>query len=137
MSYWNDKGTYQDLLTKYEALIPMRGKVQTPHLELLCNARGVYYDVMNNGNTTWYAIVQNNRIHRDYVPPHDAPLDVHDLFECINSDYELYEKHIRNMDEDEEWEEPEDVLVFTDDILDRMMDSVLIYVDKKENQVNE
>lgn len=51
-SYWNSRGTYQDLYNQLLKLIPGPGPVTAPKsrkLDLLRKAANVYYDVFNNG----------------------------------------------------------------------------------------
>jgi len=51
-SYWNSRGTYQDLYDKLRPLIPISGEVDGKNnkaLERLRKAANVYYDVFNNG----------------------------------------------------------------------------------------
>ena len=52
-TYWNNKGTYSELNTKLEKLIPVSGPVVNPAknkaLEKFRKASNAYYDIFNNG----------------------------------------------------------------------------------------
>lgn len=51
-SYWNHKGTHQDVINNLQALIPREGPVtgrKNSKLERLRRAINCYYDLYNNG----------------------------------------------------------------------------------------
>lgn len=53
-TYWNNKGTYQQIVDKLENLIPLFNEVenpeQNPKLEKFRKAGNCYYQIYNNGN---------------------------------------------------------------------------------------
>lgn len=52
-TYWNSKGTHQELVEKLQKLIPAQGGVEKPwknkNLERFRKAQNAYYDIFNNG----------------------------------------------------------------------------------------
>lgn len=52
-TYWNNKGTYQAIAEKLQAMVPTEGAVLQPRknkaLERFRNATNCYYDLYNNG----------------------------------------------------------------------------------------
>lgn len=51
-TYWNGKGTHQDLVNKLEELVPTMGKIKGSKnrlLERFRKASNAYYDIFNNG----------------------------------------------------------------------------------------
>lgn len=51
-TYWNNKGTHQELNVQLEKLIPMSGDIKgskNRQLERLRKASNAYYDIFNNG----------------------------------------------------------------------------------------
>ena len=52
-TYWNSKGTHQELVEKLQKLIPVMGSVEKPwknkNLERFRKAQNAYYDIFNNG----------------------------------------------------------------------------------------
>ena len=49
MSYWGEKGKYQELADKMDRAIPVRGEATDTRVEMVRVARNVYYDIFNNG----------------------------------------------------------------------------------------
>ena len=53
MTYWNNNGTYQELVVKLQSMIPAMGEVNEPRknkkLEKFRKAVNCYYDLYNNG----------------------------------------------------------------------------------------
>ena len=49
MSYWGEKGKYQELADKMDKAIPVRGEATDTRVEMVRVARNVYYDIFNNG----------------------------------------------------------------------------------------
>lgn len=50
MTYWNNKGTYQDDYDELFKLVPPSGEAKEPHIELLRCISKLYYRFYNDGD---------------------------------------------------------------------------------------
>lgn len=48
-TYWNHKGTFQDLANKLEKMVPVMGECEDKRVERFRKAVNAYYDIFNNG----------------------------------------------------------------------------------------
>jgi len=75
MTYWEDKGKYQDLRDNISRFIPHTGKCNHPELELYRLAANVYYDVYNNGGCNQSRFVELLNYLDSTRLPFDIPKD--------------------------------------------------------------
>ena len=135
--YWNKKGTYQSLYDRHFAkLVPKSGEADTPHGELLRVMTNITYRFYNDGDATWFDVVQMGACDEFYVPPHDAPADVRRFFADIREECAAYNRQLwafDNRSDDEDMEFDPDVKRFTGQELDFIMDLIVLYVEGREN----
>jgi hypothetical protein len=136
--YWTKTGKYQSLYDAYFAkLVPKRGKARTPHGELLRVMTEILYRFYNDGDDTWFSMVQMGACDELYRTPHDAPSDVKRFFmyipeECAQYNRELMEFDARSDDDIDDDEFDPAVARFTEEGLESIMDSIVMYVHNKE-----
>jgi len=115
------------------------GKANTSHGELLRIMTNIMNRFYNDGDATWFDIVQNGACDEDYTPPQDAPADVIRFFADISDECAAYNKQLlefdtwSDYDDGEEWEFDPDVKRFVGQELDFIRDLIVVYVDKKES----
>ena len=129
MSYWSEKGKYQNLYSKYSELVPDSGKSTKPHIELLRNVSNVYHDFFNNGNDNWYSVIKNGKIDSNYKPPANSPIIVKEFFQDIKYDEEQYAKYNRSSSNFEP-----DVTILDEDEIGAVIDATLLYIDEIEKK---
>ena len=138
--YWNKKGNYQSMYNTYvPKLVPQRGVAATPHGELLRVMTNIIYRFNNDGDDTWFALVQMGACDEGYTPPYDAPADVRDFFRYIPEECKAYNKQLwaydNKSDDDDDAEFDPDVKRFDAQELETIMDLILLYVHKKETMM--
>jgi hypothetical protein len=52
-TYWDGNGKYQEWSDKLEDQVPMSGRAEKLHIDLVRNISNCYYDHFNNGNCNW------------------------------------------------------------------------------------
>lgn len=136
--YWNKTGKYQGLYDTYFAkLVPKRGNACTPHGELLRVMTKILYRFYNDGDDTWFHMVQMGACDELYTPPHDVPSDVKRFFmyipeECAAYNRELLAFDARSDDDVDDDEFDPAVERFTEEELESVMNSIVMYVHNKE-----
>ena len=118
MSYWGEKGKYQELADKMDKAIPVRGEATDTRVEMVRVARNVYYDIFNNGGCNlmdgW---ARNNELNTLLVK---FPSDI------LEEYMEIYEEEQNHEDVDST--ESDAMFDQVCDEMDKIMDRVLEWV---------